>query len=140
VIFQTARSLQRLTVRADGKIQYELKNLFFFGGGAPDGTIHILFSLLAFLSKLAALVPKPRHNLVRYHGAFAPNSKMRQLIVPKRNRPIEKVEKGNDKFETTEELPNLGALYAPLTWAERLRRVFNVVAPCALSLTSLTQT
>jgi hypothetical protein len=42
---------------------------------------------------------------------------MRKLIVPKRNRPIEKVKKGNDKLETTEELPNLGELYAPLTWA-----------------------
>ncbi|AFP32718.1 transposase [Marinobacter sp. BSs20148] len=72
----------------------------------------ILAPLLLFLSKPAALVPKPRHNLVRYHGVFSPNSKMRQLIVPKRNRPIEKVKKGNDKLKTTEELPNLGALYA----------------------------
>ena len=84
------------------------------------------------MSKLAALVPKPRHNLVRYHGVFAPNSKMRQLIVPKRNRPVEnseKVKKGNDELETTEELPNLGPLYAPLTWAERLRRAFNMMGP-----------
>jgi hypothetical protein len=83
----------------------------------PDGTTHILFSPVNFLSKPAALVPKPCHNLVRYGGVFAPNSKMRQLIFPKRNRPIGKVKKGNDKFETTKELPNLGALYAPLTWA-----------------------
>jgi hypothetical protein len=54
---------------------------------------------------------------------------MRQLIVPKRNRPIGKVKKGNEKLETTEELPNLGALYAPLTWAERLARVFNLMGP-----------
>ena len=152
-VTRPAICLERLKVRADSKIQYELKNPF------KDGTTHILFSPLDFLSKLAALVPKPRHNLaalvpkprhnlVRYHGVFAPNSKMRQLIVPKRNRPIEKVKKGNDKLEITEEIPNLGELYAPLTWAERLRRVFNidiatcpcVVAPCALSLTSLTKT
>ncbi|HIG44689.1 MAG TPA: hypothetical protein EYQ14_29750 [Gammaproteobacteria bacterium] len=42
----------------------------------------MLFSPLDFLSKLAALVPRPRHNLVRFHGIFAPNSKMRKLIVP----------------------------------------------------------
>ena len=43
------------------------------------------------------------------------------------------VKKGNDKLETTEELPNLGELYAPLTWAERLRRVFNIdIATCPL--------
>ena len=109
------------------KRQWGLKSPF------RDGTTHILFSPLDFLSKLAALVPKPRHNLVRYHGVFAPNSRMRQLIVPKCNRPIEKVKEGNDKLETTEELPNLGELYAPLTWAERLRRVFNIdIATCPL--------
>jgi hypothetical protein len=105
---------ERLTFKADGQIQYELKNLF------SNGTTHILFAPLDFLSKLAALVPRPRHNLVRYHGVLArgcrqPNSKLRQLIVPKRSRPIEKVKKGNEKLETTEELPNLGELYAPLT-------------------------
>ncbi|MEJ6515217.1 MAG: transposase [Pseudomonadales bacterium] len=126
-VTRPAICLARLTVRADSKIQYELKNPF------RDGTTHILFSPLDFLSKLAALVPKPRHNLIRYHGVFAPNSKMRQLIVPKLNRPIEKVKKGNDKLEITEEIPNLGELYAPLTWAERLRRVFNIdIATCPL--------
>lgn len=70
----------RLTVRADGKIQYGLKNPF------RDGTTHILYSPLDFLSKLAALVPRPRHHLVRYHGIFAPNAKMRKLIVPKNRK------------------------------------------------------
>jgi len=127
-VTRPAICLERFTVRADGKIQYELKHPFR-GVPPPDGTTHILFSLLDFLSKLAALVPRPCHNLVRYHSVFAPNSKMRQLIVPKRNRLIGKVKKGNDKFETTEKLPNLGALYAHLTWAERLRRVFNMMGP-----------
>ena len=31
---------------------------------------------------LAALVPKPRVNLTRYHGVFAPNSKHRARITP----------------------------------------------------------
>jgi hypothetical protein len=53
--------------------------------------------------------------------------------VIKRNRPIEKVKKRNDKLETTGEIPNRGELYAPLTWAERLRRVFNIdIATCPL--------
>ncbi|HIL83962.1 MAG TPA: hypothetical protein EYG52_10675 [Pseudomonadales bacterium] len=72
--------MERLTVRADGQIQYELKNPF------RNGTAHILFSPLDFLSKLAALVPRPRHNLVRYHGVFAPNARMSKLVIPtKRN-------------------------------------------------------
>jgi hypothetical protein len=34
------------------------------------------------LEKLAALVPPPRLNLVRYHGVLAPNSNARAQIVP----------------------------------------------------------
>ena len=36
--------------------------------------------------KLAALVPKPRVNLTRFHGVFAPNSKHRALVTPARGR------------------------------------------------------
>ena len=35
---------------------------------------------LDFISRLAALVPKPRVNLTRFHGVFAPNSKYRMQI------------------------------------------------------------
>ena len=34
------------------------------------------------LEKLAALVPPPRLNLVRYHGVLAPNAVDRAQIVP----------------------------------------------------------
>lgn len=33
-------------------------------------------------ARLAALVPKPRVNLTRFHGVFAPNSKHRALVTP----------------------------------------------------------
>ncbi|HCV23604.1 MAG TPA: hypothetical protein DGN59_09100 [Candidatus Latescibacteria bacterium] len=36
-----------------------------------DGTCQILLSLQELLEKLAALVPPPRLNLVRYHGVLA---------------------------------------------------------------------
>lgn len=32
----------------------------------------------------AALVPRPRLNLTRFHGVFAPNCKLREHIVPSR--------------------------------------------------------
>ena len=35
-----------------------------------------------FIARLAALVPKPRVNLTRFHGVFAPNSKHRALVTP----------------------------------------------------------
>jgi hypothetical protein len=36
---------------------------------------------LDFLARLAALVPRPRVNLTRYHGVFAPNSAHRALVT-----------------------------------------------------------
>ena len=122
-ITRPAICLERLTVRDDGKIQYELKNPF------RNGTTHILFSPVDFLSKLAALVPRPRHNLVRYHGIFAPNSKMRKLIVPKNsNRSVKKIEGREERktYKTPKESENQDELVAPLTWAQRLKRVFNI--------------
>ncbi len=34
------------------------------------------------MARLAALVPKPRINLTRYHGVFAPNNAQRAAITP----------------------------------------------------------
>ena len=36
------------------------------------------------VGQLAALVPKPRVNLTRFHGVFAPNSKHRVQATPAR--------------------------------------------------------
>ena len=123
-ITRPAICLERLTTRADGRIQYELKNPF------RNGTTHILFSPLDFLSKLAALVPRPRHNLVRYHGVFAPNSKLRKLIVPKSTKRVRGKE-DRRTHNSVEEAAN--ELIAPLSWAQRLKRVFNIdIALCPL--------
>ncbi len=125
-VTRPAICLERLTVRADDQIQYELKNPF------RDATTHILFSPLDFLSKLAALVPRPRHNLVRYHGIFAPNSKMRKLIVPKSSKSVKR--KGDSKtHKSVEEATSHDELIAPLSWAQRLKRVFNIdISLCPL--------
>jgi hypothetical protein len=60
-----------------------------------DGTTHVLFEPVDFIARLAALVPKPRVNLTRYHGVFAPNSHAREQVTPTRRgkralRPPEK--------------------------------------------------
>ncbi|MEX6397506.1 transposase [Providencia hangzhouensis] len=50
-----------------------------------NGTTHVIFEPLDFIAKLAALVPKPRVNLTRFHGS--PNSKHRVQVTPaKRGR------------------------------------------------------
>jgi hypothetical protein len=48
-------------------VRYELKNPY------RDGTTHVIFEPVDYIAKLAALVPKPRVNLTRYHGVFTPN-------------------------------------------------------------------
>ena len=125
-VTRPAICLERLKVRADGKIQYELKNPF------RDGTTHILFSPLDFLSKLAALVPRPRYNLVRYHGVFAPNSRVRKLIVPRKCNKI-KIKTDRSEHKLVAESGAADQLIAPLTWAQRLKRVFDIdISLCPL--------
>ncbi len=55
-------ALERLSIDGDGLVVHELKHPF------RDGTTHVLFEPLDFLARLAALVPRPRTHLVRYHG------------------------------------------------------------------------
>ena len=47
-----------------------------------DGTTHLVFEPRAFLSRLAVLVPRPRVNLVLYHGVLAPRAAWRREVVP----------------------------------------------------------
>ena len=48
-----------------------------------NGTTHIVMSPLEFRQRLAALVPRPRLHLIRFHGVLAPNARLRALVVPR---------------------------------------------------------
>ena len=75
---------------------------------------------LDFLARLAALVPRPRINLTRFHGVFAPNSRLRARVA--RRAP--------DRAEASEgdgaEAPAVPASLGSSRWARRLRRVFGI--------------
>jgi Putative transposase len=47
-----------------------------------DGTTRIVLEPLDLMARLAALVPPPRMHLTRYHGVFAPHSRLRAAITP----------------------------------------------------------
>ncbi len=47
-----------------------------------DGTTHVVMSPLELMQRLAALVPRPRLHLIRFHGVLAPNAKLRSAIIP----------------------------------------------------------
>ena len=106
---------KRLSLTRHGKLRYELKTPY------SDGTTHILFEPLDFISRLAALVPKPRVNLTRYHGVFAPNSKYRARVTPARRGRGKKIQAHDEKQDQTP-----AERRAAMTWAQRLKRVFDI--------------
>ena len=67
-IARPAVSEKRLSLLSNGQVRYELKTPY------RDGTTHVIFEPMDFIARLVALVPKPRVNLTRFHGVFAPNS------------------------------------------------------------------
>jgi hypothetical protein len=54
-----------------------------------DGTTHLEFDPVAFLERLAVLVPRPRVNLILYHGVLAPRAAARSAIVPRVQAPAD---------------------------------------------------
>jgi len=119
-ITRPALCLDWLSVSATGQCVYPFKNPF------RDGTTHVLFNPLDFIARLATLVPRPRVNLTRYHGVFAPSSPMRRAIVPgaSRPRPIRKPKNPTADSQQAADDPSTGtgteSPTAPMTWAQRL--------------------
>src|SRR4029077_19364350 len=69
------------------------------------------------MQRLAALVPRPRLHLIRFHGVLAPNAKLRRKIVP---APAERATKPpTDHPPTQGETPRM-------SWAGLLKRVFDI--------------
>ena len=67
---------ERLSVNRAGQVVLKLKTAY------RDGTSHLVMSALEFMQRLAALVPRPRLHLIRFHGVLAPHAKLRATIVP----------------------------------------------------------
>ena len=119
-ISRPAVSEKRLSLTSSANIRYKLKTPY------SDGTTHVIFESLGFVAKLASLVPKPRVDLTRFHGVFVgmphhPNSKHRTLVTTaRRGKSLQ------EENKTPEEK------HRAMTWAQRLKRVFNIdVKTCA---------
>ena len=80
----------------------------------------MVFEPLDFIARLAALVPKPRFHLTRFHGVFAPNSKHRAAVTS------EGKEKQLPSTATTELPAICEERRGKMSWAMRLKRVFNI--------------
>ena len=112
-IARPAVAVPRLSLSSTGKVVYTLKTPY------RDGTTQVAFDPVDFIARLAALVPKPRVNLTRYHGVLAPNHRLRGTVTPaKRGKtavPISKTE-----------VRSPAERHAAMTWAQRLKRVFSI--------------
>jgi len=65
----------RLRVTDDGQVQLQLRHPW------ADGTTHVVFDPVEFLARMAVLVPRPRINLILYHGVLAPRAAWRADVV-----------------------------------------------------------
>ena len=105
-IARPAVSNERLSVNDRGQVVYRLKH------SLRDGTTHVVLDPVEFIARLAALVPRPRAHLTRYHGVFAPNCKHRHRIVPNPTRHSARKPPASRR--------------APMGWMQRLERVFHI--------------
>ena len=90
-----------------------------------DGSTHVVYEPVEFVSKLAALIPRPHKNLVLYHGVLAPNAAWRSGAVAYGRAP-------SAPSDTTD--PHTCELlrHQRHQWAELMRRSFDVdVLACA---------
>ena len=115
-ISRPALSEKRLSLTADGQVRYRFKSPW------RDGTTDVVLEPLDFLARLAALVPRPRINLTRFHGLFAPNSRLRARVIPARRAA------GAAKGSATEsdKATTAPGSLASSRWARRLKRVFGI--------------
>jgi hypothetical protein len=131
-IARPAIASERLSIASDGRVVYRLRRAW------RDGTSAIVFEQLAFLERLAALVPRARAHLLTYHGVLAPAAQWRDRIVPGPRRPTESHHGSTETRAACSSRPatssspdSPAALSSPartrrLRWAELLRRVFAV--------------
>jgi hypothetical protein len=110
---------ERLRLTPQGRVRLRLRHPY------RDGTTHLVFEPLALLARLAVLIPRPRVNLVLYHGVLAPRAAWRREVVPLRVSAGAGAGDGAGDNGRSDGAgaPALGANYR---WAELMRRTFGI--------------
>lgn len=101
----------RLRKCDDGKYEYKLKRRW------DDGTEAIILDGEELVTKLIALIPPLRLNVIRYHGVLGPNSSLRRHVVRMPKAKARGVAKGE---ETTTKIKRY------ISWSKLLARVFKI--------------
>jgi hypothetical protein len=92
-------SLERLSILADGRVAYRLRK------PRRNGATHLVLEPLAFMARLASLIPPPRFPFLRLSGVFAPNSPWRASVVPHGSRSSSTVVRAKARTTTAKTKP-----------------------------------
>jgi hypothetical protein len=118
-----AFSHKRLEMTANGKVAYKLRR------PSHTGQTHVVLEPLAFLKRLATLIPPPRQNLITYRGCFAPNARLRRAVVElcPAGEDDEAKKAAATSGESTAELGSEenASPRSRMPWAQLLKRVFH---------------
>ena len=123
---------ERLSLLPDGRLLYCLKRRW------RNGTTQMIFEPLELVEKLAAIVPPPRVNLVRYYGILAPSAAWRPIVIPESDvsdplsHPNCPARKQLIPPDTENLQKNRVCRPRNYSWAELMKRVFSIdVLECA---------
>jgi hypothetical protein len=107
-------SNKRLRVRDDGRIELTLKR------ARRGGVRQFILDPVAFVARLAALIPRPGRHSVRYFGCLSAGSPNRRFVVPK-------------PALTTAGRPAAPSRPKTMAWPDLMQRVFQIdvlACPC----------
>ena len=111
-ITRPALANERVQTNAAGQVVLKLKTPW------RDGTTHQGTPPLEFMQRLAALVPRPKLHLIRFHGVLVPNAKLRALVVPHEPEPaVQAAQPAECEATCVHHRP------VRLSWAKLLKRV-----------------
>lgn len=108
-VSRPALATGRLSLSRRGNVLLRLRHPW------RDGTTHLVFEPLAFIERLASLVPFPRAHQLTYHGVLAPAAAFRDDVVP---RPPSSRRRKNGS--------DASGCDHSYSWPELMRRVFDV--------------
>ena len=121
----------RLSELPDGRFAYDMKRAL------PDGRRKLVMTGVELLEKLVPLIPPTYANLTRFHGVFAPTSRLRAKVVPRPPSTIDGTEPPaapqvsppspppSSPKSTSVPSTSVPSTYR-LDWAALLKRVFGV--------------
>ena len=120
----------RLSELPDGRFAYDMKRAL------PDGRRQLVMTGVELLEKLVPLIPPTYANLTRFHGVFAPTSRLRAKVVPPPPSTSDGAAPPAEPQVSTTSPPPSAPAASPkstsvpstyrLDWASLLKRVFGV--------------